>query len=328
MRKFQTIAESITQSTADADARFILNHVRESDIRCIWFGYGNISFPLIKRIKSTNPGLKVVCDTDSVWSRFILRELPYATGLRRRWIERLGRKKEAEEREWVNFCDITTAVSDIDAEYYRTIAAEPSRVRIFSNVIDLVTYEESPPPPPNFRKPCMYLAGTFGRFHSPMDTAARWVLDEVLPRVRARIPNIHFYIVGAGSDRTLRHCQSTNVTVTGKLPSVLPYLCNADVALVPLKYESGTRFKIMEAGACGVPLVSTTLGAEGIPVTSGKDIILADSAEEFASAIVRLIQDRPFAETIARNCKRLIRERYSVDTLVKQGRDVLETLAA
>ena len=325
-RKLQRIAASITGAAVRADVEFILESVRRHDIRCIWFGYGNISFPLIRRIKSARPDLKVVCDTDSVWSRFILRELPYASGWRRRRIERAGRKKEIEERDWVNLCDITTAVSEIDAQYYRGIAVDHSRVRVFSNVIDVATYEAAPPAPPGFRKPCMYLAGTFGHYHSPMDTAARWVLDEVLPLVQRRIPDIHFYIVGTGSERMLGHRRGPNVTVTGKLPSVLPYLCNANVALVPLKFESGTRFKILEAGACGVPLVSTTLGAEGIPVTAGKHILLADSTEEFAGAVVRLIEDRTLATSIAHNCKSLVHEHYSVDTLTKQARTILESL--
>lgn len=327
VRKLQRIADSITGSAVHADARFILDHVRQHDIRCIWFGYGNISFPLIKQIQSMRPRLKMVCDTDSVWSRFILRELPYATGLRRKQIEWAGRKKQAEERDWVRSCDVTTAVSEVDAQYYRAIALDPSRVRVFSNVIDVATYEVPPSPPPNFRKPCMYLAGTFGHYHSPMDTAARWVLDEVLPRVRRRIPDVHFYIVGTGSDRMLGHRRGSHVTVTGKLPSVLPHLCSADVALVPLKFESGTRFKILEAGVCGVPVVSTTLGAEGIPVTSGKDILLADEPDNFAAAIVKLIEDRTFAAMIAENCRTLVRERYSIEALMSEARGILESLA-
>lgn len=328
LRKLQRIADSITNWAVHSDAQYILDYVRQHGIRCIWFGYGNISYSLIRNIKLSRPDLKVVCDTDSVWSRFILRELPYATGLRRLIIERTGGRKQSEERSWVNLCDVTTAVSEIDARYYREIARDPSRIHVFSNVIDISTYEVRPPPPEDFQKPCVYLAGTFGHYHSPMDTSARWVLDEVLPRLRAQIPNVHFYIVGTNSDRTLGHRRGPNVTVTGKLPSVLPYLCNADVALVPLKFESGTRFKILEAGACGVPLVSTTLGAEGIPVTSGKDILLADDPDDFAAAVVKLIQNRPFADAIARNCNDLIRRHYSVDALAEQAQNILGRLGA
>jgi len=326
LRKAQRVARSLGGRDADADARFIIEHARRRTIGRIWFGYGNISFPLIRRVKALAPDLKLVCDTDSVWSRFIMRELPYAGAMRKPRILRAGQAKEAEERAWVDMCDVTTAVSEVDADYYRSIATDPARVRVFSNVIDLDSYTRPPAPPEGFRKPCIYLAGTFGHHHSPMDTAARWVIEDILPIVRKRLPALHFYIVGTGSDRTLGHIKDPNITVTGRLPSVLPYLCNANVALVPLKFESGTRFKILEAGACGVPLVSTTLGAEGIPALPGKDLLIADSAEDFAAAIVRLVEDPALCANLAASCRDLVRRKYSVDTLAAEGRAIIETI--
>jgi len=312
----------------ESSARFILDLVDRLRIEAVWFGYGNISFPLIKRIKETTPALKVVCDTDSVWSRFVLRELPYqADPAKRVAIEREGRTKETEEQAWVDLCDITTAVSEVDADYYRSIARDPGRIQIFSNAIDVCQYERTPPAPPDLSHPCMYLAGTFGRYDSPMDTACRWVLEDVLPKVKEHVPDIHFYIVGRDSEVGFANIEDPAVIVKGKLPSVLPYLCHADVALVPLKFESGTRFKILEAGACGIPLVSTVLGAEGIPVVDNKHILLADDPVRFAEAIVRIINDRPFAEQLAHNCRELVREGYSVESLCREAAHILEMLS-
>ena len=330
VRKTQRLLRAAGGRDANADANFIVSHARRRNIGLIWFGYGNISFPLIKAVKSLAPDIKVICDTDSVWSRFVLRELPYARGVRRIRIERSGRAKEIEERAWVDLCDITTAVSEVDAAYYRSIARDPARVRVFSNVIDLASYAQPPAPPVDLKKPCIYLAGTFGHRHSPMDTAARWVIEEVLPLVRQRIPELHFYIVGTGSERTLDYVEGPRdpqITVTGKLPSVLPYLCHADVALVPLKFESGTRFKILEAGACAVPLVSTTLGAEGLPVVSGHELLLADQSGEFAAAIVRLIENKTLASTLAENCRDMVRRHFSVETLAVEAAGILERVS-
>ena len=325
LRKAQRLLRAAGGRDTDADARFIASHARRRSIRLVWFGYGNISFPLIQRIKALAPELRLVCDTDSVWSRFIMRELPYAAGLRKARIARAGKAKEAEERAWVDLCDITTAVSDVDADYYRSIAKEPDRVRVFANVIDLSSYAHAPAAPAGLKNPCIYLAGTFGHRNSPMDTAARWVIDEILPRLLESMPNLHFYIVGTGSERTLAHLRSPHITVTGKVPSVLPYLCHADVALVPLKFESGTRFKILEAGACAIPVVSTTLGAEGLPVASGRELLLADDPAGFANAILKLIADRPFAEALAGRCREMVRRHFSIDTLAGQAKDILES---
>ena len=292
----------------------------------IWLGYGNISYPLLKYIKC-HSNYKVVVDTDSVWSRFVLRGLPFARSAEERQkIEREGREKEEEERWGTQLADVTTAVSQIDAEYYRSLARHPQQIHIFPNVIDPGSYLEVPSPAYGLKKPCMYLAGTFFGTHSPMADAARWVVEEVLPLVRQQLPDVHFYIVGKGSDQVLSDINDPGITVTGQLPSVLPYLCHADVALVPLRFESGTRFKILEAGVCGIPVVSTTLGAEGISVIPGSDIIIADQPEAFADSIITLITDSDLGRRIGQNLKKLVQERYSIASLVKEGQFILDYL--
>lgn len=322
----ERIVNRFFDTRTSKQARYILDHIDRREIDVLWLGYGNISYYLVQYIKIRRPNVKIVCDTDSVWSRFILRELPYAKGLRKLKIFRAGQRKEAEERAWVELCDVTTAVSEVDAEYYRSIARDKSRVHVFSNVIDINSYQDIPPPPVDFKSPSIYLAGSFGHYHSPMDTAARWMLEEVFPHVLKAHPNVHFYIVGRNSELGFGHLGGPNITVTGRLETVLPYLCNTDVALVPLKFESGTRFKILEAGACKVPLVSTTLGAEGIPVVHGEHILIADEPEKFAEAIVKLLDDKELAGKLAINCHDLVNANFSVDSLAIEAKKILEYL--
>lgn len=326
MRRLGRTLRGLLDADAREDAALILELVDRHKIGIVWFGYGNISFPLLRRIRALRPRLKLVCDTDSVWSRFVLRELPYASGMRKRRISQSGRSKQLEERAWVEACEVTTAVSEVDAEYYRGLTSHRDRIHLFPNVIDVESYGTRPARPPGFRNPSIYLAGSFGQFHSPMDTAARWVLEKVLPRLLPRFPDLHFYIVGNNSDQGFGHLNGPNVTATGRLDSVLPYLCHTDVALVPLQFESGTRFKILEAGACGIPLVSTTLGAEGIPVVDGRDILIADQPEAFANAILRLLEDKPLASGFAANCKRLVREQFSLARLARDAEGILAYL--
>lgn len=327
LRNVQKLYYRYLRPQEDADFLIRLFDAEKMDV--LWFGYGNISWPLIEAIKARRPDIKMVCDTDSVWSRFLLRELDVERDpVRRAEIERRGRAKEAEERSWTNLCEATLAVSEVDAEYYRDIAQDPSRVHVFSNVIDLATYAAVPAAAEKLKNPSIYLAGTFGHVNSPMDRAARWVLEEVLPLVRAEVPNVHFYIVGKNSELTMADAQSPHVTVTGRLPSVLPYLFHVDVVLVPLKFESGTRFKILEAGACRKAVVSTVLGAEGIPVTDGANIILADTPGDFSDAILRLLRDSGQRSQLGDSLHELVQEHYSVETLVRQGKDILSHLTA
>lgn len=327
-RRLQQTFSALRPNENDIDADFLLDYVDRNGIGVVWFGYGNVSYPLIKKVKQMRPGLKVVCDTDGVWSRLVLRELPFESDLNRRIkIEREGKEKEQEEMEGVNIADITTTVSEIDADYYREAAIDPARVMIFSNGIDVMNYEKCPTPPQNFKRPSIIMAGSFYNSLSPMVRSAHWVLEEILPLIKMEIPDIHVYMVGRGSKENLGWVQRGDVTVTGTLPSVLPYLCNADVAIVPLQFESGTRFKILEAGAARVPIVSTTLGAEGLPIADGEGILLADDAPAFAKAIVKIIKDPEFSAKLSMNCYSFIDEKCSLKSLEREAMNVLERLS-
>ena len=308
------------------EAAEVVALARSKSARVVWFGYGNISFDVMRRVRALAPDLKLVCDTDSVWSRFVLRELEIeADPARRAEIEAEGLTKEREEREWMQFCDVTTAVSPVDAEYYESLNTAGRRVMLFRNVINLATYESPPPPAPGLAARSIFLAGSFWP-KSPMEHAARWFLDRVLPRVRESCPGTVFYIAGKGSDEVLADVESLDVRVLGRVDSVLPYLCHAGVAVVPLFFESGTRFKILEAGACRVPVVSTTLGAEGIEVRHGEDILLGDTPEDFAACVVEVLSDAGLGRRLGTNLHALVARDYSLATLAGEGREILRAL--
>jgi glycosyltransferase involved in cell wall biosynthesis len=160
-----------------------------------------------------------------------------------------------------------------------------------------------------------------------MDNAARWFINQVFPVIKKNIPDIHFYIVGKGSISTLHDIKDDSITIVGQVDSVLPYLQNSNVAIVPLFFESGTRFKILEAGACHIPIVSTTLGAEGLDLINNKDIVIVDKPDEFACAVLKLILDKSFAKFIATNCNQAIKNKYSLNNLVLEGKEILKFLS-
>ncbi len=306
---------------------FFLSYIKNNNVKIIWFGYGNVSYYLMKKIKLEFPEIKIVCDTDSVWSRFVLRGIPHVNFINA-LIKRIkGKKKQKEEKNWVSFADVTTAVSDIDAKYYKKIVKNKNKnkIKIFSNVIDVLQYKKKISKLKNLKKPSILLSGSFGP-NSPMNVAAKWVLDEILPKLHKTIPKLHFYIVGNGSDKEFAHVKNPNITVTGTVTSVLPYLCYTDVAIVPLKFESGTRFKILEAGCSRIPIVSTTLGAEGIPVVHGKHILIANTSKSFTTAILKIIKDKNLGKKISQNCYNLVKSNFTINKLVTEAQDILKYL--
>lgn len=309
------------------DYRHLLQIADRLAVDIIWLGYGNISYPLLKHIKE-NSSYKVVVDTDSIWSRFLLRGLPFTrSDKERERIELEGKAKQEEERWGTELADVTTAVSEVDREYYQGLVDDKDKVMLFSNVIDLEKYR-GVHVNKKIKKPSVYLAGSFGygRYGGPMEDAARWTIEKVMPCVWAEFPDTHFYILGKGSKEVLKDVGDRRVSVLGRVLSVLPYLCNVDIALVPLKYESGTRFKILEAAACGIPIVSTTLGAEGIPVEDKENILIADTPSDFADSIKWLLKNQDKARELSSNCREMVVENYSISKAAEEAGRILEYL--
>jgi len=119
-----------------------------------------------------------------------------------------------------------------------------------------------------------------------------WFVSEVLPLIRERRPGVTLDIVGRNPAPRVRALGAEpGIEVTGAVPDVKPYVRRAEVVIVPLRIGGGTRIKIFEAMSLGAAIVSTRLGAEGLPVEDGGDLLLADEPEAFAAAVVSLLED-------------------------------------
>jgi glycosyltransferase involved in cell wall biosynthesis len=141
--------------------------------------------------------------------------------------------------------------------------------------------------------------------YTPNDDAAHWLLTRVWPRLRrlSRTP-VRLMIVGGNpSARLLRLAQRSDVVVTGAVAETARYYGIADLAVIPVRAGSGTRIKLLEAAAHGVPVVSTTLGAQGTTFRHGHELLLADTEERFARACVELLRDCSRASRIARRAR-------------------------
>ena len=118
------------------------------------------------------------------------------------------------------------------------------------------------------------------------------------------------------------HDRAERIHVTGTVDDVGPYYERAQVAVVPLRAGGGSRLKILEAFALGRPVVSTTLGAEGLDVVDGEHLLLADTAAAFAEAVIRLLEDPELSARIAGAARALVEERYDWDTVAELQREI------
>jgi sugar transferase (PEP-CTERM/EpsH1 system associated) len=145
----------------------------------------------------------------------------------------------------------------------------------------------------------------------PNEDAMLYFCRDVLPRIRAQEPHVSLSIVGrAPTPAVARLAQEAGVSVTGRVDDVRPYMAESAVYVVPLRIGGGTRLKIFEAMAMGKAVVSTTVGAEGLPVHDGEHLLLADDSESFASAVVRLLRDDDRRRSLEAAARTLVVEHY------------------
>lgn len=155
--------------------------------------------------------------------------------------------------------------------------------------------------------PVLLFQGSFD--WEPNADAAAWLTREILPLVRAKVPGARAVLAGRATPGTAA-LAGPHVEVTGAVPDMTPYLRAAALVVVPLRVGSGTRIKILEAFAHGVPVVSTTVGAEGIDAVPGEHLVLADTAEDLARHCAGLLTDPGRAAAMAAAARRLHAERY------------------
>jgi sugar transferase (PEP-CTERM/EpsH1 system associated) len=146
-------------------------------------------------------------------------------------------------------------------------------------------------------------------YHANIE-AVLWFVRDVWPEIARRHPRLEFTIVGRRPGPEIRALASDRIRVTGTVEDVRPYYASAAAVVVPIRVGSGTRLKILEAMAMGVPVISTTIGAEGITVTHGKDILLADSESAMADAVDQIQRDPVLARGLASAARDLVVQKY------------------
>jgi glycosyltransferase involved in cell wall biosynthesis len=145
--------------------------------------------------------------------------------------------------------------------------------------------------------------------YEPNYLAVRWLVTEVLPLIRAAVPDVELTVVGEHDGVSLRRLSGPGVTFTGHVPDVTPHYASASIAVVALHSGAGTRIKVIEALARGIPLVSTSFGCYGHDLEPGRDVLLADDPSAYASACISLLNDAALYERLATNG----RQRYLTD---------------
>jgi sugar transferase (PEP-CTERM/EpsH1 system associated) len=214
------------------------------------------------------------------------------------------RFRRFEQRCWrdVDGCVMT---SEREAEIVRAVASDTPTIGV-PNGVDVDYFRPSAEP---VEPRTIVFNGTLD--YRPNLDGAEFLVEQVLPGLRERYPDVGVVLVGRGSQSDLDKFRRPGVEATGEVPDVRPYLARATVVTVPIRTGSGTRLKVVEGLAMGKGMVSTTLGCEGVDVRDGEHLLIADSAEDFAAAVMRLFEEPEHAEGLGRAGRRKMVREYS-----------------
>lgn len=297
----------------------IANKIEVIEPDMVWINFVNEHSSLVRRIKSRHPRLAVVGDTDSVYSVFLRRTSSNMIFFRRYAYALLAYLQSKREERLSKELDVLTAVSEVDKSHYESLGGT-AILAIFANVIEVP--EKMSDRTKQDRNLTLLLPGSFGGPESAMTHGLRWFTEKVWPKVLLSLPSAELYVVGRNADSAIARDMVDRLTVASDVPDMGPFFELARVVICPLFFESGTRFKILEASKHQVPVVSTSLGAEGLSYVDGLDILIADDADSFAKACLALLEDEEGARQIGEAAWARLESDYSQRASLRQALEV------
>lgn len=258
--------------------------------------------------------VKTVLDEHNIVTNQVKTSIAAEPNLLKKWYmqTQLGktRRYESEVCPQMTRCFVC---SDTDKAYLQAMAPT-AQIRTIPNGVDVDYFSDRSwfDPAQHAQEPySIIFVGMLD--YGPGGVAVRYFCQEILPLLQREIPDIRFYAVGQNPPQYLQTLasQSQNIVLTGRVQDIRPYIAKSKVFVVPLKSGSGTRLKILDAMAMGIPVVSTSIGAEGLDVRSGEQILIADTPESFSSAVLTLLKNVERAFAIRENALKFVRATYS-----------------
>jgi sugar transferase (PEP-CTERM/EpsH1 system associated) len=219
--------------------------------------------------------------------------------------------RNEEQRSWKQ-ADGCILTSDREEAILRKISPR-TPTTVVPNGVDTDFFQPSPVPRGSAS---MVFVGVM--HYRPNVDAAMYFAREILPTIVRQRPTAKFVIVGGGAPEELTRIAGPNLILTGVVPDTRPYLRDAGVVVVPMRMGSGTRLKVLEGMAVGRPLISTSLGYEGILAEHEKHLLVADDASTFAGAVVRALSDHQLADRLAAGGRELVEQRYAWTSVLQR----------
>jgi glycosyltransferase involved in cell wall biosynthesis/GT2 family glycosyltransferase len=273
----------------------------------IWILWWNIAEQFATRLRALFPTTRIIVDSvDVAYLRLMRRAALYEDF--DLWLQAAAMRRK--EQLVYSAADVTLTVTNDDREVLIHDIPE-IRTAVVPNVHEVAVNRAGF----KDRKDLLFV-GYFE--HLPNTDAALYFTKEIFPLIIKKIPSMKLYLVGNAPPKDIRALQNDSVIVTGYAPDLRPYWQSARVSIAPLRYGAGMKGKIGQAMAEGLPVVTTTIGVEGMDLIVGEHILVADAPEEFAAEVLRLYEDQPLWEKVSANGYHYVNDHWSDVTVMNQ----------
>lgn len=263
--------------------------------------------PLIRRFSKAGVVLRAHNVEHVIWRRVAEST---RRGLKRWYLKHLALTLRAYELEHVNDYDGVVCITRNDAEYFRSQGCRRPVTAIPFGV------EPEEVPSVDVEPASLFHIGAMDWM--PNRESVAWLLDEVWPVVHREVPQAHLYLAGRRMPRKWMDASIEGVTVVGEVPDAGHFIAGKQINVVPLLSGSGIRVKIIEAMAAGKAVVTTSVGASGIEFTDGENLLIADTPQQFAVCIKRLVEDQDYCRSVGEAAAHLVAEQYDVGSLTQK----------
>ncbi len=252
-----------------------------------------------------------------IWKRVALITKNH---LKKAYLNHLANTLEVYEKNVLNEYDGIIPISSKDEKFFKQKSNKPVTTISFGVNISKLENAKS-----EKKEHSIFHIGAMNWM--PNEEGIRWFLEKVWPKVIIELPDIKLYLAGREMPDWLTNVNLKNVIVVGEVPDAYEFINSHTISIAPLFSGSGIRIKIIESMALGRAVISTTIGAEGIDYTVGKNILIADDATSYVDAIKKLFNNEEFCDRIGENARTLIFEEHNnsklIDRMIKFYHSIL-----
>lgn len=263
--------------------------------------------PLIRKYSNAPVFLRAHNVEHLIWKRVAQSE---RNPLKRSYLKHLSLTLRAYECEHVNEYDGVIPITNKDAAVLRELGCRKPMEAIPFGVqpADVASVSVEPN--------TLYHLGSMDWM--PNQEGVQWFLDKVWPKVHQMLPQLTLYLAGRKMPEEMMNLHVEGVRVVGEVPDAMAFMASKQINVVPLLSGSGIRVKIIEALSAGKVVVTTSIGAEGINYTDGKDLLIADTPDQFVEQLQRCVENAEFCNEVSRNAINLVLHEYDNTLLTER----------